>query len=291
MSSYSGIVRFALEREEIRKRRAAGESKPWTDDPIMTKHHFCNVRRADDRVSKWLATHYYPKLLERGGTDLWLAAAAARLINWPPTLERLVERGAISCDASKWDRQLFGDTVQEFKQEDKKTFTGAYMLYNGGRTSANSLPKSHFTAGTIGHLASNWEGLRQAVSCNSVETAVLEVMKAYGVHSFISGQIVADVTWYDASAGGLKQARDLYAWAPIGPGSKRGLNYIHGRPQEASWKQGPFNTELQSILRLLPAEWNLNLMDVQNCACEFQKYERIRRGDATSKPYTPETRY
>lgn len=288
---YDGIVGFALEREAIRIRRAAGEPGPWTNDLILRRHHFCNVRRADDRVSKWLATHYYPKLLERGGTDLWLAAAAARLINWPPTLERLVERRAISTDASGWNKQLFGETVEEFKQEDRKTFTGAYLLYNGGRSVENALLKSFFTANTIDGMVKNAEAIRTATRSNSVELAVSAVQQAYGVHSFISGQIVADVTWYDASVGGLKQARDLFAWAPIGPGSKRGLNYIHNRPQEASWKQGPFNTELQSILRLLPAEWNLNLMDAQNICCEFQKYERIRRGDATSKPYTPETRY
>jgi alpha-glutamyl/putrescinyl thymine pyrophosphorylase clade 1 len=49
---------FILEREAIRCRRAAGEAPPWTNNPILSTWSFTNVRREDDRVTRWVATNW-----------------------------------------------------------------------------------------------------------------------------------------------------------------------------------------------------------------------------------------
>jgi len=56
------LVEFAVKREALRKAKEAGGPPPWTIDEILQKYRFCNVRRADDRVSKWLIENV---LLER----------------------------------------------------------------------------------------------------------------------------------------------------------------------------------------------------------------------------------
>jgi 5-hmdU DNA kinase, helical domain len=50
------LFNFIAERERIRCRRAAGEPPPWTADPILREWSFTNVRREDDRVTRWVAT-------------------------------------------------------------------------------------------------------------------------------------------------------------------------------------------------------------------------------------------
>src|SRR5882672_5280342 len=45
---------FASRRQAAFQRRLAGESWPWTDDPILQTFKFCNVFRAADRVSQYL---------------------------------------------------------------------------------------------------------------------------------------------------------------------------------------------------------------------------------------------
>ena len=46
------FVGFGIERERIRKLKESGAPPPWTDDPILAKHRFCNVNVQDDRGSR-----------------------------------------------------------------------------------------------------------------------------------------------------------------------------------------------------------------------------------------------
>lgn len=45
---------FAAERQAIYFRRLAGQSGPWTTDPILSAYRFTNAYRAADRVSQFL---------------------------------------------------------------------------------------------------------------------------------------------------------------------------------------------------------------------------------------------
>ena len=43
---------WCIERESIRKKRKAGDSFPWTSDPVFQKGRFLNVFREDDKGTK-----------------------------------------------------------------------------------------------------------------------------------------------------------------------------------------------------------------------------------------------
>lgn len=45
---------FASRRQAVFEARLAGESWPWTSDPILQTYKFCNVFRAADRVSQYM---------------------------------------------------------------------------------------------------------------------------------------------------------------------------------------------------------------------------------------------
>ena len=52
------FVAVMRERENIRLRREQGLSRPWTSDPFLQHYRFCNIRREDDRTTRWIAEHW-----------------------------------------------------------------------------------------------------------------------------------------------------------------------------------------------------------------------------------------
>ena len=79
------MERFAYwvnERSQITKKKDAGEQGPWTDDNILRDNHFTNVRREDDKVSRWLVDNLYNEYTP----SAWATILVARFVNNPVTL-------------------------------------------------------------------------------------------------------------------------------------------------------------------------------------------------------------
>jgi len=288
VSDLHGLALFAQERERIRLAREHGLPAPWTDDPILQKYRFCNVRRRDDRVSRWLLQNAYPHLDPEG--DAWFVAAAMRLINWPPTLGYLLAQGVVTEDADQFSPDEFAQVLKDYQVTHAKAYTGAYILYAGGRRPQfKGVSKADFIAKTLLlDLASRRFAIRQAVETQSVEATVLTLQGSFGVSSFMAGQIAADLSYLPW----LEKARDLHSWAPRGPGSMRGLNRLHGRLLNEEWGQEAFNEELMRVNRAIVLDVRLTLHDVQNVLCEWDKYERVRLGQGVPRSqYRPETAY
>ena len=106
---------------------------------------------------------------------------------------------------------------------------------------------------------------------------------------FMAGQIVADLrhTRY------LSDAPDVGRWAPLGPGSTKGLNRLAGRPlkQLISQQQGLDEMlQLQDIVNANTASCvpPIELHDIQNCLCETDKYLRVKNGEGKPRSlYVP----
>jgi len=103
-----------------------------------------------------------------------------------------------------------------------------------------------------------------------------------GMGSFLAGQVVADLAHMPATF----PWADAAAWAPLGPGSARGINRLLGRPKDKTVAQTQFEVELPALIDVLrpmvPELWDdrhLQAMDVQNCLCEFDKYRRLQLGE------------
>ena len=125
--SMPSLLYFIWEREAIRLARENGHSAPWTKDPVLDKYKFTNIHRCDDRVSQWVIDKLITPYLER--SDLWFTLLIARLINWPPTLQALINKGVIPCTPQEFDADMFEHTLERIKNDGKKVYSGAYMLY------------------------------------------------------------------------------------------------------------------------------------------------------------------
>lgn len=290
--SMEGLLYFIWEREAIRVAKADGYLGAVTEDPILLKYKFTNIRRKDDRVSQWVIDHLIEPATACGDEHLWFTLLIARLINWPPTLQALSDKGVIPCAPENFDADMFEHTLERIKNDGKKVYSGAYMLYPTKMEPGGNKSKA-VAKYIISSAVKNADNISAALWGNdcvmSVERFVNELSKCFGISTFIAGQVAADLTYTGIDV------EDLHTYAPLGPGSQKGLNFLTHNAPHKIWKQPDFNSQLIWINERVVSDLgigDLTLHDVQNCMCEYSKYARTVLGEGTPKTtYRPETEF
>jgi hypothetical protein len=261
LSPEDRFLYWVIERDRIRVRRGDGHPSPWTDDPILHRARFTDVRREDDRTTAWFRDNVRGPL--DGSHGLWFATLCFRWFNWVPTGELLLEEGLLeSWDTRRAVRLLSGRG---------KVFTGAFNISNGGSTKpkVNRVCEDYIEP-AWGRRVDLWP--RGTLG----EThEALSALPGMGGSGFMSAQVVADLKYTVALAG----CADWWSWCSPGPGSRKGLAVV--RPSSGF---RPGVDELRALVRERTG-MRLHAQDVQNCLCEFYKYERILNGGGRPKIY------
>lgn len=270
------LVNFIIARHAIHQRRIDGADKPWTDDEILQRYRFCNVYRELDTVTQWIAHSW--RAPHAGDPDLWFAMAVARWVNWPDTL------AAIGYPVP-WNKKKFLSALAKRKTMGLKVWTGAYMI----GTQGNAMDKPLFIAeGVLEPLWTNRAKLRPQKG-DTLKAFADRIIAIKNQGRFMVGQIVADIKYADPI---LKEASDWGTWAVSGPGSRRGLNRVMGLDKDKSWDERNFLATLTGLRtavneKLPPWMGRLHAQDLQNCLCEFDKYERVRLGEGHPRALYP----
>lgn len=267
----SALMKFIEERERIRQKKELGRPKPWTKDSILQSYRFCNAYREHDKETVWIRDNWrYPN---RNDQYVWFAMCVARLINWSPTL------CLIGYPVAFLPLRMI-KTVVELQEQGEKVFTGAYMIRAEPAKPGEN--KIHYLVNQVlMPLWLNRNNLTKAIKGATLAEAHGVLREQYAFGSFIAGQVIADVKYTSL----LIEASDWWTWAAIGPGSSRGLNRVMGLPTEERWDEALWLgqlQELQACIQPLLKKKGLAKMhaqDVQNCLCEFDKYERVRLGE------------
>ncbi|HVX90173.1 MAG TPA: nucleotide kinase domain-containing protein, partial [Candidatus Paceibacterota bacterium] len=242
------LVEFAVKREQLRLRKEAGYAREkWTDDPILAHFRFTNVRRRDDRVSKWLLGNVLQNTswLTNAGSVAWdnflLFTALCRWVNWPPTIIELMWANYYPSKAPI-DWKAVGKLIDARKARGEKAWTGAYMVR---AKPGHKKGKGNFVAVEVVQksLGKSLGKVKAAVFApGRTKRGAWEALascKNYG--SFMAGQIVDDWSWTPL----LASAPDQYTWAPQGPGSVRGFNRVKGLPLKAKHSEEEWCAQLQ----------------------------------------------
>ena len=276
--STENFIAFVKERHAIYMRRYSGQPKPWTDDPILQQYRFCNVFRELDSVTEWIADIW--RTPYAADPDLWFAMVVARLVNWPDTLEPLTSV-MFSRDKVSWYPKQFVRILHDRKKRGEKVFSGAYIVSTNGHT----MDKAEYLAAHV--LTPLWQARKQlridlSVQKNFTWRAWHEKLVQFdGLGSFMAAQVVADIKYAAPYLG----VSDWYTFAASGPGSRRGLNRVLGRPVDSPWREEDWRRALVPVYEAARAymrevcEPPMHAQDVQNCLCEFDKYERTRLGE------------
>ena len=264
------FIYWITERESIRRLKEEGREKPWTEDKILQTYRFCNVRRMDDKVSQWLLNNWYEPNFDH--PNALVACGLARFINLPESLELITSLVFTDSGNPKWAK--IKSVLRKKKAVGDKIFNGAYMVRgNDGQDKVESVVEYYCNP-----LA------KIKPYTDSMEETWNRVQQSYGMGSFMAGQVVSDLRW---AMGGAWY--DCTEWAPMGPGSKRGINRLYDRPKNDPLNQNEFLHRLTQVKTKcclkIPTEitTRLEMIDWQNCLCEFDKYERVRLGEGRPK--------
>ena len=286
--SFSDAIYWIKERESIRIRKEQNQLMPWTRDPILRSYRFCNVRREDDTVTRWIADNVRDRFA--GHENLWLALCLCRIVNWPPTLKYLMlnrdDKVAWPC-FDGFDPKWLEAALYQRTARGEKAFTGAYIIPTGEKGES----KAHFVAHTmIGALWSRRSRarFRLAFSDPVPRLAIVhQMLQEYqGWGPFLSYQAVVDMRFTEL----LSEAADVQTWAAAGPGTIRGLNRVAGRSIDFPLGQNQACNEIVALWSRLvnDSEVEMDLSDVPNVMCEVDKYLRVKNGEGKPRArYVP----
>lgn len=252
-----------------------GFPRPWTQDPVLQTTYFCNVRREDDKVTKWIRNYYSDWV---GDPDFEFNIALARLLNWPETLNAVGYRGYGDAGLA-----LLEDQLTELSKSGK-VFGDAYIVSTNGR----AMPKAQYLCqmllpqlGKALGAGSKWRATWGSASLAHAYSGLIGV---YGLGSFMAGQVIADLK--NTYRHPLRNAQDWWSWSTKGPGSERGLSWLNFGESGHRISEKEFREEILVIKNMLEIRYDieeLNAQDLQNCLCEFDKYCRVLMGTGKSK--------
>lgn len=282
------LAYWMLERENIRQKKEASLPKPWTEDWVFQTTYFCNVRREDDKVTRWIRQNWNPAVF--GWDDYEYAIVIARMLNWPDTLEDLLGLGWIgNIKEIQWKLESLASMGEHVWGSAYVVTTHGLRMPKAQYLCENVLPAAYKALG-----AGRW---RKAYASGPVYLAQRyeELMQLEGIASFMSAQIIADLK--NTPGHPLVDAEDWAAWSAHGPGSLRGLQWFYGKDGHMQKEKiRPMDYELgilgvkEWLLSNHPAAlWplfhnkNINMQDLQNCMCEYDKYMRVLHGTGRSK--------
>ena len=266
------LAHWINEREMVRIRKENGDPPPWTDDGNIAHVRYCNVHREDDKVTKWIAFNWREPL---GGSPLLtLAMVAARMINWPDTLEYIntapleQENPALFLSSCK-------DAIWGQRKRGKKAWTSAYTISTCGRAMA----KEDYV---VDHVLAQVAEKTWVYDNDNLASAHERLTMVDGLGSFLAGQVVADLK--NTLAHPLQGADDYWSWSAHGPGSLRGLDAYWngafcGRKITPSLYSMAINACYHEVMpHVKDYVGKIHMQDFQNCLCEFSKYIRVREG-------------
>ena len=281
---------FARERHAIFLRRSRGYPKPWTLDPILQKHRFCNVYRELDTVSIWIRDNIIKPYEDH--PDLWFMLCMARVINWPDSLQELMDvRGGFP-SKGEFSPKIAYDGLMDRRRRGLKTITGAYIINSvtsdkdPAEIRGNKL--AYIAYRTLGEIWKDRQSIRDSFK-RTLQESVQTLKKYQGYGPFIAYQVTVDLTYSNKWLG---KASDYNTFNSAGPGTCRGLSLVfHGQKfvrmsDEEKTKLLTFQLRASRNPNYWPHTHKdmrkgfapLSMSNVSNCNCEFSKHTAVALG-------------
>lgn len=263
---------------------------PFTKDKILKQYRFTNVRREQDKESKWLISNVCNNN-ELSYSDKLLNCILFRLYNKHETAELI----KMPIKFSKFNLEKYNKYFIKARKEDPKRifFTSVFFT---------SAIKKHMQIYLPENITENKNemGILYFIEyliktnftdyieyCNSAEEVITRLRKYKGIGKFFAYQIFVDFTYI------LEFPFSENEYVQAGPGAQLGLNYLFNSFDDLTheelifwlrdnWddlnkynKSNGYNAEAapEKLFKDLPVyDRKMNVMSIQNCLCEFSKY-------------------
>lgn len=188
-----------------------------------------------------------------------------------------------------WDAEHFVAVAKAREARGERWHSNAYRIRPDNHPEAKGQKKYLHVAYRV--LTPMWQARKtlRPRQGDTLDDFHRRLIKCESIGSFIGAQIVADTKY----AGVLWSAPDWWTWAASGPGSQRGLNLVLGRPVNAAWAEDEWRRQLKWLRAEIADDLveagigKLHAQDLQNCLCEFARYEKLRLGEGTARRFVP----
>lgn len=269
------LIYWISEREEMRRRKEANEPRRrygWSDDPHMGTVRYCNVRREDDKVTRYIAENWRTPDMSVSRMVL------ARMVNYIPSLAMMLPY--------RDDLAGVESVLKSTRAVGDKIWTSAYTISTCGQ----SMDKVDYVLGVVRAVQvqeGQWrKGLTSVGPMTHLQGMHGLLQGVQGLGSFLAAQVVADLK--NTTGWGLdpEDTPDWWTWAAHGPGSLAGLSAYFGA-----------QVTPRTFTEALSVCWNdvkadvpvMHMQDFQNCMCEFSKYIRVKEGGHARNRYIAST--
>jgi hypothetical protein len=261
------------ERHAIYLSKAAGQPKPWTNDKIFQQYKFTNPFRELDKTTVWMREHLTRPNSNASIEETLFNCCVFRMFG-------TMEMGAALGWIKQWDPEYVKSLARGRLSMGLKVFTGAYIITNQGLKN----PKEEVVCDIF--LTPVWKAREQLANCiretNSLEALHKELGRfaGWGGGGFMAYEVVTDLNHTSA----MPEPVDRFTWANAGPGAKRGLNRLHGRPLDKA-SGVDWNSEMRQLLDIAPKhcdpevrEQVIDMRTIEHSLCEWDKYQRVLLG-------------
>lgn len=275
------------ERERIRvAKEVQNRPWPWTKDDIFQTYKFTNVKREHDRTTRAFLEVYKkqrdaPKhiaLYNCGLRRFTGTVAASDALGWAP----------------QHDVNRIRNAEARCNTEGLTFWTGAYMIRGG----AAGVPKYRVVGEYLKGLWQKGPAIIAAMEDEAspswrVGYQVMHDLYGFGGNGFMCKEVLQDYLLWRREAG-LAPLLDEDTWTPMGPGARRGLNRLAGRPLKEVVPMDQMLAEVAALRDYCNDRWTkafpqaapLTAHDIQFQLCEVDKYIRVERGEGR-----PRSRY
>jgi hypothetical protein len=272
---YESYWRFAAERQAVFFRRARGETRPWTDNPVLAIYKFTNAYRASDRVSQYLIRHViYRDDLPDSPREVFFRILLFKLFNKIATWE-LLERALGPITIEDYRFAAYDAVLSRAMQARHRIYSAAYIMPPGNRAFGRSAKHQNHLLLLERMMA---DRLAERLAQTRTMQEGFEKLRGYPtIGDFLAYQFITDINYSE-----LTDFSEMDFVVP-GPGARDGLHKCFVDPgglNEPELIRLMADLQEQEFERLglhFQSLWGrrLQLIDCQNLFCEVDKYARV----------------
>lgn len=282
--------KFIYERQKIWQKRVVDEENPpWTKDEIIQNNRFTNIYRELDPGTQYAIQN----ILEQDASrqDKIFNIMIYRLIGRSETHSFLGFQKI--CD---FEPKAFEEKLKGRRDEQGETiFTGAYMV--AGYSQMGSSDKVENISLLFERIANDYsKEIRHLPSEDTLQEAYNTMHSIPGFGKFLAYQVIVDLLYPVKAYNGdslLPFTPD--DWAKAGPGARKGVKALRTKsglryPDVMKWLRNNQRSEFQRLNINFPFlkdgdgnEKEISLANIQNCLCEFYKYNKIRENEGRAR--------
>lgn len=271
-------------------REVLHQAPPWCEDEIVQANFFTNVYRELDPGTQFILA-WLPQADGVRHAVFW--ALAYRLAFHEHSMDALLTAGVLDYE----NFRRYSPTTRSILRSMDKPFQPAYVVSNYGITGAKVDVIVDVLMGIADTLRDNWPFPEDGMGIE--RKLFVDYCRAHlhGIGDFVAFQALVDLSYTHTGWSWLPT--DNNGWVVAGPGALKGLSIIF--PNQTV-NAGTSNRLIHSLCHMqevaLPSLYpdfpgwgegghrvHVDASNMQNCCCEFSKYERIRCGGKAKRSF------